>query len=137
MRLKNQISLFLFVAMLSVLWTCDSQPYRQGMILYENFCANCHMNDGSGLVGNIPPLAASDYLAANPLVAVCIIRYGQADTIVVNGQTYSEPMAAIPQLSDFEIANVINYINHAWGNDYGFVRIDEVRATLENCAQEK
>ena len=46
-------------------------------------------------------------------------------------------MPANQKLSDFEIANIINFINHSWGNDYGYVQIGEVRAALENCMNEK
>jgi mono/diheme cytochrome c family protein len=113
--------------------SCDSNPYKQGKILYENFCANCHMDDGTGLPGNIPPLADSDYLKEDPLRAACIIRYGQEEEIVVNGKVYNQPMEAVPQLSDFEIANVINYINHAWGNDYGFVKLEDIQKRLNDC----
>lgn len=120
-------------ATLASLEACQPQPYVQGEILYNNFCANCHMDDGSGLAANIPPLAQADYLKENPLEVACIINKGMTGPVVVNGQTYNQPMAAIPQLSDFEITNVINYINHAWGNDYGIVKLEDVRARLQNC----
>jgi hypothetical protein len=42
-------------------------------------------------------------------------------------------MAGIPQLTDFEITNVINYINTAWGNDYGYTKITEVQEALKDC----
>lgn len=112
---------------------CQSQPYPQGEILYNNFCASCHMNDGTGLIGNIPPLAQADYLKNNPLEVACIINKGMTGQVEVNGKTYDQPMAAIPQLSEFEITNVINYINHAWGNDYGIVKLEDVRAKLKAC----
>lgn len=111
----------------------SSNPYKQGKILYENFCASCHMDDGSGLAANIPPLAGADYLKEAQELLPCIIRYGQQGPIVVNGVTYNNAMPGVPQLTDFEIANVINYINHAWGNDYGYMQIDEVQDILEEC----
>jgi mono/diheme cytochrome c family protein len=129
MRYVPIISLFIIAS----IYSCDENPYKQGAILYENFCASCHMDDGSGLLGNIPPLAQSDYLVKHQEELACIIRYGQQGEIVVNGKKYNNPMPGIPQLTDFEIANIINYINHAWGNDLGFYQIDEVRANLEQC----
>lgn len=115
------------------MYSCDETPYKQGAILYENFCASCHMDDGSGLAGNIPPLAQSDYLANHQKELACIIHNGQQGEIIVNGITYNNPMPGVPQLTDFEIANIINYINHAWGNELGFYQIDEVRTNLEQC----
>ncbi len=126
---------FFLMCSLASIWliSCEGNPYKQGAILYENFCVNCHMEDGSGLEGLIPPLAGADYLKENNLQTACIIRKGISDTILVNGRQYTDPMAGIPQLSDFEINNIINYINHAWGNDYGYVKLEDVRQTLENC----
>ena len=126
------VALF-FVAILVLPFSCQQQPYQQGEILYNNFCTSCHMEDGTGLVGNIPPLVGADYVKEDPLRMACIIRKGIEDTIVVNGVSYNQPMAAIPQLTEFEITNVINYINHAWGNDYGVVKLGDVRARLEAC----
>lgn len=112
---------------------CQQEPYKQGKSLYNIHCENCHMADGTGLGGNIPPLAESDYLANNQPLLSCIIKYGQNGQIVVNGTTYEEPMPGVAALSEFQIANIINYINHAWGNDYGFVKVEDIRAQLENC----
>ena len=65
------------------------RPYKKGEALYKTHCANCHMPDGTGLEGNIPPLAGSDYFLANPVATACNIRYGLQDTIRVNGRVYS------------------------------------------------
>ncbi len=116
-----------------VFFSCQQEPYRQGKNLYAIHCENCHMADGTGLGGNIPPLAKSDYLAQNQALISCIIKYGQEGKIVVNGTTYEEPMPGVESLSEFQIANIINYINHAWGNDYGFVKLEDIREQIENC----
>ena len=91
------------------------------------------MPDGSGLVGLIPPLAQADYLRDYPDMVPCIIRHGIQGPIVVNGVTYQQEMAGIPELNEFEITNIINYIHHAWGNDLDYRTIQEVQAALENC----
>ncbi len=115
--------------------SCRQNPYKQGAILYTNFCESCHMENGEGLRGVIPPLAGSDYLARDPAYTACLIRYGQRDTIVVNGRIYNEVMEPIPQLTDFEIANIINYISHSWGNDLGYTSVGKVREALESCSK--
>lgn len=115
---------------------CQDNPYKQGKILYQNFCANCHMDDGTGLQGVIPPLAGADYLALSGARSACVIRYGLEGEIVVNGKTYNQAMAGIDVLTEFEIANVINYIHHAWGNDFGYVKMEDIRSALDSCRQE-
>ncbi|TXB62702.1 c-type cytochrome [Phaeodactylibacter luteus] len=121
---------------LFILASCRDDPYKQGRILYQNFCASCHMDDGSGLAGNIPPLAGADYVAQHQEALACIIRYGMEGEVVVNGTTYNNPMEGIGALSDFEITNVINYINHSWGNDYGYMTYGEVKKALANCSED-
>lgn len=115
---------------------CHRQPYPQGQALYQTHCASCHMDDGLGLRGVIPPLAGADYLARDPGAAACIIRHGLQGEIVVNAKAYNQPMEGIPQLTEFQIANIINYINSAWGNNYGYVSVPEVRQRLATCGQD-
>ena len=91
------------------------------------------MEDGSGLESLIPPLAGSDYLRNNSLKTACIIRYGQNEPIQVNGVLYTNPMPGTKRLSDFEITNITNYILQAWGNDYGIVKLGDIREELKNC----
>ena len=113
---------------------CDGNTYKQGAILYTNFCANCHMETGEGLRGLIPPLAKSDYLAAHRADLACLIRNGQRGKIVVNGVEYNQQeMLGIKKLSDFEITNVLNYVSTSWENNAPIWTVDEVRAGLEKC----
>ena len=115
---------------------CQKKPFPQGEALYRTHCASCHMDDGLGLRGVIPPLAGADYVARDPATIACIIRNGLKDSIRVNGIVYSEPMAGIPKLTEFQIANIINYINSAWGNDFGYVPMPEIRQRLLDCTTE-
>lgn len=136
MKIAYKSLTFLLVGSLTVFLannSCQSEPYKQGKILYTNFCANCHMDDGSGLESLYPPLAKADYIKGDPLRMVCIIRKGMEGEISVNGKIYNQAMEGIPQLSEFEISNIINYINQAWGNDLGFVKMSDIRSRLETC----
>lgn len=119
------------IATLTML-ACNNNPYVQGQRIYEAKCATCHMSDGSGLESLIPPLAQADFLLKNQARIPCIIKHGLTDTILVNGTTFTTPMAGI-DLSDVEITNVINYINHAWGNDLDEVTLKEVEKRLKGC----
>lgn len=124
--------LALFVYGLS-LWRCEQQPYREGARLYKVHCANCHLDDGKGLGTLIPPLAGSDYLSANRKALPCILKYGLRDTISVNGKTYAEQMPGVPSLSAIHITNILNFVNHSWGNKLEPYRLDEVQQMLNSC----
>ncbi|MEL6867242.1 MAG: cytochrome c [Bacteroidota bacterium] len=114
-------------------YQCELNPYKQGEILYLNYCASCHMDTGQGLRSLIPPLAQADYLIQHQGELPCIIRYGIQDSILVNGKVYNQPMTGIKDLTDVEITNIINYVNQAWGNAYGTVRLPDVQEALKNC----
>ena len=139
--LKNTILLFLFIAASFVLSNCDSDSntYKQGKILYGRYCVNCHMENGTGLQGLIPPLAQSDYLAAHRAELPCILLRGQKGKIVVNGVEYgNQEMLPVKRLTgdpltDFEMTNILNYISTSMGNKEKIWTIDEVREGLKSC----
>ncbi|UCH27858.1 MAG: cytochrome c [Trueperaceae bacterium] len=89
-----------------------------GETVYAN-CLACHQAEGQGLPGVFPPLAGhapSLYRADRDQLPLTIL-YGLQGTIEVSGQSYTGLMPQWPQLSDEEIAAVLNYILNAWGND--------------------
>ena len=132
---KSLSIIFLTLLTLFVFHSCNNNPYKQGQVLFNNYCAPCHSEDGSGLRNLIPPLANSDYLKKNKDQLVCIIRNGLVDTIYVNGQMFDEPMEGIPSLNDVEIANIINYIDQKWNYELGYFSKPYVKKALENCSQ--
>lgn len=121
----------LIISILTVLLlTCGRTERRQGQALYVQHCANCHMEDGSGLRQLIPPLAGADYLRDNPREVVRGMRYGMAGPMIVKGVTYDHPMPGNLELTEFQIVNIANYINHSWGNNYGEITVQQARDWL-------
>jgi mono/diheme cytochrome c family protein len=98
----------------------------EGILLYRTHCTNCHQTDGKGLQALYPPIADSDYLAQKDSV-IHLIRYGKQGRILVNGKPYNRPMPANKQLSDLEIAEIVTYIYHQWGNQQTITTADEVK----------
>ena len=91
---------------------------ERGIAIYNDFCISCHLPSGEGVKHVYPPLAHSDYLKNNRIESIRAIKYGQEGKVIVNGKTYNNYMPPMG-LEDDEIADVMNYINHSWGNDYG------------------
>ncbi len=117
-----------------LLFACSDTDYSQGEALYKSQCSNCHIDDGSGLQGLIPPLANADYLLENKNQLACIIRNGLKNPIMVNDKIYNDQvMPANLRLTDAEIANICNYILSAWGNKGGVLTFPEVKKQLESC----
>lgn len=87
----------------------------RGSEVYGDFCVTCHLPNGEGVSGVFPPLANSDYLRNNTMESIRGIKYGQQGEIKVKGVTYNGVMPSMG-LSDEEVADVMNYIQHSWGN---------------------
>ena len=82
--------------------------------------------------GLIPPLAKSDYLKNYQSKIPCLLHNGSVDSLIVNGRKYPPQMPA-HDVSNLELAEVVTYINNAWGNEYGFVPVKQVDLLLKNC----
>lgn len=98
-----------------------------GAAVYDNHCVSCHQATGAGLPGIFPPLAGNPAVTdTNPAPHIEAVLNGlQGKTI--SGVHYA---AAMPpwadQLSDAQIAAVINHERSSWGNDAPKVTAQDV-----------
>lgn len=104
------------------------QQIQAGQALFNGTCSVCHQNDGAGLANVFPPLAKSDFLAADRKRAISIPVNGLTGTIKVNGLNYNSVMPPMSQLNDDEIANILTYVMNSWGNSLGTVSAAEVQS---------
>jgi len=105
--------------------TIDEQV-KAGQALFAGTCSTCHQANGAGLAGVFPPLAKSDFLAANPKRAIDVVLGGLTGPVKVNGQDYNSVMPPMSQLNDDEIANILTYVLGNWGNPGGKITKAEV-----------
>lgn len=129
------IQRILYFSFMIILLGCTSQNYDQGKTLYDSQCASCHRSDGEGLAKLYPPIKGSDYWREHLEDVPCIIRNGISDTITVNGVTFTTPMQGIPDLTEYEIANIISYIQHEWYPEDSKMDISQVKKSLGNCKE--
>jgi len=105
---------------------------ERGKSVYDNLCTTCHMPNGKGAPKIFPPLAQSDYLKNKQEESILGIKNGMKGEIMVNGVTYNSVMQPLG-LSDDEVADVMNYINNSWGNDFGkFITAEDVTNVIKN-----
>ena len=107
--------------------TLDDQV-KAGQVLFAGTCSVCHQANGAGLPGVFPPLAKSDFLAADIKRAVGVVLGGLSGKVTVNGQDYNSVMPPMTQLNDDEVANILTYVLNSWGNPGGRVSKDDVKA---------
>lgn len=107
------------------------QQIQAGEALFTGTCSVCHQPNGQGIEGVFPPLAGSDLLAGTPKRAIGIALNGLSGAVTVNGKTYNSVMPPMSQLNDDEIANILAYVTHAWGNKsttaFSAAEVHEVR----------
>lgn len=104
-----------------------------GRQLYIQHCSNCHQADGKGLAKLFPPVDKSDFIDQNVEEVICLIRHGMSGEVVVNGVVYNQPMPAMPQLSNLEIAEIVTYIYNSWGRENGIVSVKDTERILAAC----
>tara|TARA_Y100000741_G_scaffold330602_1_gene285306 strand:- start:590 stop:991 length:402 start_codon:yes stop_codon:yes gene_type:complete len=92
------------------------ESISDGKLIYEDFCVQCHLNNGQGIEKIYPPLNNSDYLLENIDKSIYSIKYGLKGEITVNGIKYNGVMIS-QGLEDVEIADVMNYITNSWDNN--------------------
>ena len=101
-------------------WLYQKKPLDQsiadGKEIYNDFCVQCHLDNGEGVSGVFPPLAKSDYLLNNIEMSIRGLKYGLSGPIVVNGEEYDGVMQN-QGLDNLEIADVMNFILNNWGNE--------------------
>ena len=100
-----------------------------GQEIYEDFCAQCHLEDGKGVKGIYPPLAKSDFLK-DINRTISSIKYGLKGPIIVNGEKYNSIMVS-QGLDDEEISDVVNYILNSWGNSSDEIITEEIVASIK------
>ena len=92
-----------------------------GERVYAANCVSCHQASGGGIPGAFPPLknhAVALYRADKGRdYLINTLLYGVAGQIQVQGNNYNGQMPAWQQLSNDDIAAVINHIVTAWDNE--------------------
>lgn len=95
---------------------------QNGAQVYTRNCVGCHQATGAGIPGVFPPLAGHvpSILAAKGGRQWLIhsILFGLQGQISVAGKTYNGAMPGWQQLSDADIAAMLNHISTQWGNKF-------------------
>ena len=100
----------------------DGPAEADGGAVYGAQCAACHQANGQGVPGAFPPLAGEHLVALagsddGRAYLVRALLYGVQGPLTIAGTTYDGMMPAFPQLSDDEVAAVLNHLTVAFGND--------------------
>jgi len=90
---------------------------KSGKVLFNSNCAACHQTTGLGMPGVFPPLAKSDFALKDKTRTIKTVIGGLTGPVTVNGKTYNAVMPNFSYLKDADVADIITYVTHSWGND--------------------
>ena len=96
----------------------DAAVFGQGRQVYQDHCALCHQDAGTGNPPAFAALSGNDQLG-DPRLIVSTIRRGAG------------AMPPFPDLSAAEISAVATYIRNAWANGFGAMTAADATAALE------
>jgi len=118
--------LFAIIGFSFVQTSAPNNSIQDGKKVYDTYCISCHMENGMGVEGAFPSLVKTGNLSdKNRLVK--IILQGMRGPLKVNGISFDGEMAGI-EMTEKEVADVINYIRNSWGNKAPLVQVAEIPA---------
>lgn len=105
----------------------------RGEALYLDNCTACHNPDGRGVPKVFPPLTGSAAIQAdNPGTVIHVVLAGSKMAAPSSLPTGLSMPGFGWKLDDREIADVVNYARHAWGNRASLVDADTVAAVRKD-----
>jgi mono/diheme cytochrome c family protein len=98
-----------------------------GATVFAANCASCHGSSGAGVPGVFPPLAGDPVVTASDAKEHIAIVLKGLQGKAIRGKTYAAAMPSFSQLSDADIAAVIDHERTSWGNNAPIVTPDDVK----------
>lgn len=114
----------------------ELSPGARGKKIFLANCATCHQASGTGVAGQYPPLAGSEYVTGGTRRLGMIVFKGLQGPLNVKGEQYG---SAVMQpwektLTDAKLADVLTYIRSDWGNNAPPVAPEGIAALRKELA---
>ena len=97
----------------------------RGEQIYKEKCLACHQANGQGLPSAFPTLVGSDFLLNQTVLAVSQVLNGSEKVPSAKTVKYPAPMPPQADTKEDAVA-VINYVLNNFGNDGGYITLDDV-----------
>ncbi|MHC1774713.1 MAG: cytochrome c [Lentimicrobium sp.] len=106
--------------------TPTAEQMALGEKIYNEKCFVCHQKNGQGIPNVFPNLVGSDFLLNNKVQAVAQVLNGSEHVVANKTVKYPAPMPPQADTKEEAVA-VINYVLNNFGNNGGYISIDEVK----------
>lgn len=103
---------------------------QAGARLYQKHCANCHMDDGTGLKKLIPALTDSKLIERGGQELACLIIQGVPPKPLAS---YPAGMPAFGQLNPAELRALLKFLDQSWGQGNANLSFAIVEAAVDSC----
>jgi mono/diheme cytochrome c family protein len=137
-RFENlSLQVWLIAAALAISLGAVSSARADGRGVFISNCAVCHQPDGKGAPSVYPPLADSvgRYVALKEgrVYLIDVVAFGMGGKIESGGDSFEGDMPPWPQLSDQDVADVLDYVLTGLNpkvlpKDFTPISADEVKA---------
>jgi len=101
--------------------------YEAGKMVYDRHCKVCHQANRMGISKIYPPIKNTKRVKGDKAYLIDVVLNGLSGEIKVEGVKYKGVMAPYKNLSDQQIADVINYIRNDSDGAKDMVSVDEVK----------
>lgn len=113
--------------------TLSSEPFKEGRILYEVHCSNCHGLKFEGFEQLYPPLDPDRIKSLSRNEMVCLLVNGRNPE---QKDDFKSAMPGFEKLSEVQICNILNYLGNHFGSDTQYHPM-EVKAMITSCKDQK
>lgn len=100
----------------------------RGKKLYQVQCLTCHQIDGTGVMNMNPPLVKTTYVLGDKPTLIKIVLEGMKTPLTIDDNEYHNVMPPHTTMTDQEIADVLTFVRHSFGNKAGAVTAADVKA---------
>jgi mono/diheme cytochrome c family protein len=98
-----------------------------GASAYATNCASCHGAAGAGVPGAFPSLAGDPVVnASDPKPQLHVVLHGLQGRVIA-GKSFAAAMPPFSQLTDQDIAAIIDHERTSWGNHAPTITPDDVK----------
>lgn len=108
--------------------TVSKTALERGSEIYISTCIACHQSKGEGVPGLHPPLVNTSHVLGDRAKLINIMLRGMDEAVVINKVKYTTPMPSFAQLTDQQIADVLNYVRNSFGNKAAVIGVSQVKA---------
>jgi mono/diheme cytochrome c family protein len=126
LSIVSSIAVFCTVLINSTPAASTPASLAAGAKVYLEACASCHMADGSGVSGMQPTLDGDAVVAGDPNQLIRLILLGPTAVLPTDRPVFSNTMPAFNQLTDQQVADLLNYIRQQYGGQASEIEPNQV-----------